>query len=292
MNAGEYVDKLFGEYEESDELRDFKEELRGNLQERIRDLVVKGLDESEAFYKATNELGDISALADEISLKRKQEVFEEMYMKTRSYISAKRMAAYIACAGIFLFGMMASAVSGMYSREMAAWIGALMPFSLVSATAVIYLYLTQETARQMPMDKKRAALYSAASAVFLFGVFVFALTFFVRDAGLPAAVATLIPFCLPSGLLLAFLILTETERAKPWVQEQQRRWIKHQEARFESTEEEARYGLVCGALWIFAFALFLALGFVVGFRISWLIFLFAVGVQLMVEYRFTSSTKR
>ncbi|MDR1580821.1 MAG: permease prefix domain 1-containing protein, partial [Synergistaceae bacterium] len=104
MSTQKYIDGLFANYEETPALADFKEELRGNLDERIKNLVKKGMSEQEAFHKATAELGDISALADEISLKKKQEVYEDMYMGTRKYMTIKRTAAFVLGGTTVCFG--------------------------------------------------------------------------------------------------------------------------------------------------------------------------------------------
>lgn len=72
MNTREYIDSLFSDYQKTSALEDFKEELKSFLDERIRTLVKGGMDEKDAFEKATSELGDISAVADEISRKKKQ----------------------------------------------------------------------------------------------------------------------------------------------------------------------------------------------------------------------------
>ena len=73
-------------------LDDFKEELRGFLDERIKNLVQTGMAQRDAFFQATSELGDMSAVADEISRKKKQEVLAEMYMRTRHYMPTSRIA--------------------------------------------------------------------------------------------------------------------------------------------------------------------------------------------------------
>ncbi|MDR1961122.1 MAG: permease prefix domain 1-containing protein [Gracilibacteraceae bacterium] len=72
MDTKNYVDTLFSEYQENAALEDFKEELCGYMDERIANLVKSGMDEQSAFEKASKDLGDMSAVADEISLKKKQ----------------------------------------------------------------------------------------------------------------------------------------------------------------------------------------------------------------------------
>jgi hypothetical protein len=38
-----------------------------------------------------------------------------------------------------------------------------------------------------------------------------------------------------------------------------------------------------GAIWIFAAGIFILLGFLIGFKFSWLVFIFAVAFQLLVQ---------
>lgn len=286
MNTKNFIDHLFDAYEEDENLVDFKEELKGNLDEHIMSLQNRGMNKEEAFFMATGELGDISSLADEICLKKKREVFENMYMKTRNYISAKRLIVYLLCIGVFLFGIIVSFLSWMSSGMKEAGVATMMVFTIAPAGVATFLALTQETARNYPMRRKRALVYVLGVMLFLFGIFVFLITFFAQEAAPFAAAGTLIPFVLPSVLLLAFLVFTETNRNKPWVIDQQRKFQKQNEERFEDAAAEMKYGLLCGALWIFAIAVFVALGFLTGFRYSWITFLFAISAQLLVEYRF------
>ncbi|MFP3090430.1 hypothetical protein LQZ21_08910 [Treponema sp. TIM-1] len=41
------------------------------------------------------------------------------------------------------------------------------------------------------------------------------------------------------------------------------------------------------AIWIFAAGLFILLGFIIGFKFSWLVFIFAVAVQLAAQSMMT-----
>jgi hypothetical protein len=45
----------------------------------------------------------------------------------------------------------------------------------------------------------------------------------------------------------------------------------------------ARFGMFSGAIWIFAFGFFFLLGFLISFKFSWLVFIFATAVQLLVQ---------
>lgn len=93
----------------------------------------------------------------------------------------------------------------------------LLPFGMTSILGLVYLGLTQETASREKMTWKRALWYVATSGLFLFGILVFVITYFAQEAGLPHAIASLIPFALPGLALGVFLVLTEKDRRKPWV---------------------------------------------------------------------------
>ena len=306
MNTSEYVKSLFSDYEQSDNLKDFMEELISNLDARIASLVKKGLSEQDAFDKASAELGDISALAKELSLKKRREVFEEVYMDVRKYMNNKRVAAYVIFGITALFGIIIALVSysavrwpphngwflgagwALNYESLVVFIGALMPFLVASISGFTFLGLTQETSSHFPMGKKRAAWYTVAAALISFGLLVMLITYFsVRfDGGhfaIMVSIATLIPFVLPGGGLLAFLLLTEKDRLKPWAASFHENTVKQEMDLWNDPATASRFGMLSGAIWIFAVALFILFGFLVGFRYSWLAFVFAVAVQLLVQ---------
>ena len=289
MDTRKYIDSLFSDYEETSALIDFKEELKSFLDERIKALVKSGMDEKDAFEKATNELGDMSAVADEISRKKKQEILAEMYMKTRHYMPTWRIVLYILCGTVFGFGVIVAALSGFFTGDINASLGSLLVFGVVPILGFLFLGLTQETAVHEPMDWKRALLYVIAAGVFLFGVIVFIITYFEDSAGLPYAIATLIPFILPSSAFGAFLILTEKDRSKPWVKKQREEYIKRSRERFGDPAQEERFGLFSGALWIAAIAVFILLTMLFGLKFSWLAIAAALIGQMLVLGMLTKS---
>jgi hypothetical protein len=287
MESKEYIDGLFSGYEETPELSDFKEELRGNLDEKIANLIEKkGMSHKEAFAKATAELGDISALADEISLARKKEVFSEIYMNTRSYMKMWQKIGYTAAGGLLAFGIIISVLAYLSTGDIVAGLGSLIVFFILPVCGFVFLGLTQETAANYPMSPKRACFYVAASCVILFGLAVSAMAFFgdhTSSFNIIASIGALIPFVLPGGAGLAFLILTEKSRHKPWFAEQLRIVEKEMNEQFADPYAATVFGLFSGALWIFAIALFVILGFLIGFRYSWPVFIIAVAAQLLVQ---------
>lgn len=283
MNIREYVDGLFADYPNSGAMNDFKEELCSNLSDRIHDLEKKGIDSKEAFRKATAELGDISEIAEQISSEKRREVFEAMYMKTRNYMNKWQIIGYTVAGGLLAFGIIIALLAYLRTGDPVAGIGSLIAFLIVPVCGFVFLGLTQETARNHPMSWKRAAFYTVDAAVILFGLITFIMMFFIRGEGLPTAIATLIPFALPGSIVLVFLILTEKNRNKPWVREQEAAWAERMGEPFSDPHVATRFGLFSGALWIFAIALFIALGFLVGFQYSWLVFLFAVAAQVLIQ---------
>lgn len=283
MNVQQYVDKLFERYENNADMEDFKEELCSNLQERIKYMEKKGIDSKEAFQKATDELGDITEIANQISNEKRKEYIENMYMKTKNYLDVQHIIGYLLAGGGLAVGVIFTLLAYLNSGKPVVGIGELIPFFILPVCAFVFLGLTQETARKFPMSWKRAIFYVVAVAVILFGLIVFALTFFVGDLGLEEALGTLIPFVIPGALLMAFLVLTEKSRNKPWVIEQEAAWAENVGDQFADPHTATKFGLFSGALWIFAIALFITLGFLFSFAYSWLVFVFAIAVQLLIQ---------
>jgi hypothetical protein len=287
MDIRQHIDSLFAGYEETDALADFKEELESNLNERIDSLRKKGFDERASYDKAVAELGDVSVLSDELSLRKKQEVFSDIYMKTRSYIKPWRMALYVLFGVILGFGVISGVVAVLFSGELLALPGTLLVFGEISVLGFVFLGLTQETSAHTAMSWKRALWYVVASGVFLFGVITFIIAYFADGAGLPHAIASLIPFALPGLALGVFLILTEKDRSKPWVAELRRKAMEREMDRFASPAQEERFGLTSGAIWIGAIALFIFLTVTVGIKFSWLAFAAALIGQILTLSAFS-----
>ena len=295
MNTREYVKSLFKDYEETGDLNDFMEELEGNLDARIASIVRKGLSEQEAFDKACAELGDVSVLADELSLKKRREVFEEVYMDMRKYLNPGRVAAYVGFGIAVLFGITIALVSyfavgpgaNKETGKIAAS-GVLLFFIVTAVIGFTFLGLTQETKSSYPMPKKRAAWYSLAAGLIGFGLIIMPITYFsTRFTGtsheIMSTIAVLIPFVLPGGGLLAFLALTEKNRLKPWAASFQENAVKQEMELWNDPATASRFGMFSGAIWIFAAALFILFGFLVGFKYSWVVFVFGVAIQLLVQ---------
>jgi hypothetical protein len=302
MNTQDYIDALFGDYQETPALADFKEELRGHLDERIKVLTQKGMNEKDAAEKALDELGDMSAVADEVSRKKKQEVLSEMYMSTRNYISAKRGALYVLCGLVLGVAVMISLITWFGSEYRSAPAAAFMVFGIPALLGFLFLGLTQETASREPMSWKRALWYVLAAGSILSGV----LTAFIAgvsmeetgfgatsynfpNVSLTAATSVLMVFALPGIALCAFLVLTEKKRSKPWVIKQREDYQNSLSNPFDNPAAAERFGLISGALWIAAIAAFVALTMLVGIQFSWLTIAAALVIQLIVMASLTKA---
>lgn len=312
MNAKEFVDSLFEGYEKTEALADLKEELLANLNAKIESFIKKGMDAEAAFAKASAELGDVSSLADEMSLKKRAEVFEEVYMDVRKYMSTGRTAAYVVFGILALFGIITAFITLFGAKKSVlsefdapvnwiAFFGTLMPFLTASITGFTFLGVTQETASMYPVSKKRGIWYAAASGLISFGLLLMPLIFFTTKTvfdiagillqdplplnfeSLVPVISMLIPFVLPGIGILVFLILTEKNRLKPWAKSFHNYGTKLEIAMRNDPVMTNRFGLFSGAIWIFAIGLFFLLGYLIGFKFSWLVFIFAVAVQLMVQ---------
>ena len=300
MNAQNYVKSLFKDYEETAELKDFMEEIQSNLEERTASLIKKGLTEEEAFTKASAELGDIGVLADEMSLKRRQEVYQDAYLGIQHYMKPRRVAAYVTFGTILGFGIIITLISFISVSKvlpgmiLTSTLGTFLPFFITSVTGFTFLGLTQESAAYYPMSKKRAAWYSAAALLIAFGVILFPLCYFavsetnsifsftLSEWGLVSALGVLIPFLIPGIGLLVFLCLTEKSRLKPWAAAHYKEMYVNPEL-WQDPAQAARFGMFSGAIWICSVGLFIALGLAISFKYSWLIFIFTVAVQLLIQ---------
>ena len=313
MNAKEFVDSLFNGYEQTGALADFKEELLANLNAKIENFIRKGLDTDAAFAKASAELGDVSSLADELSLKKRKEVFEEVYMDIRMYMPARRVAGYVVFGLLAFFGITVALITLFTTRsietlsgtsaDLASFFGAMMPFLTAAAIGFTYLGVTQETASTFPVSRKRGAWYATAAGLICFGLLTMPITYFstkfamnfvndISDIGVfktnpetLAVVGVLIPFVLPGIGILVFLVLTEKDRLKPWAKNLHNKVVEGEMAIWNDPVKASRFGMFSGAIWIFAAGIFIVLGFLIGFKFSWPVFIFATAFQLLVQGR-------
>lgn len=278
-----YVDSLFSDIYDTKQLRELKEEVSANLMEKINDYIAAGYSEDNAFKKAVEELGDMSELID--SLKKASVEKMEGNMMNGLGLDKKHIVGYLAASTILLFGIMAAGIIYLQGKNLFNTAGTLMPFFIVATALYVYFGLTQESATDYGMESKRALAYSLATAVILCGIYAAGFLYFSGNE-LFVVLATLAPFVLVSGVIYIYLGLTEKSRRKmdsAW----QKQWVEY----YSNPSTMMVRGNISGALWIFSIAAFLLLGFTIGWRYSWIVFIFAVGFETLIEAYFSSQRK-
>jgi len=285
-----YIEDLFKGYEETPELRDFKEEIISNLMERIEDLKKSGMNEDEAFTKAVGELGNITAIADEISKEKRKEVIGKMYIEQGTKVDWKHALGYVTAGGILFFGIISALTAYFATGKIFIGVSSLMPFLVISGSAFIFLGLTQETKRNYPMPWKRALLYALAGGTLLFGLNVSITEYLSNHVPSFAAIGTLIPFVIPAACVLGFLLLTEKKRHKPWVAEEQKilmeRYAETYAQKYSNPEYLTARGLLSGALWIITIAAFALIWMIFSIKYAWIAIVLAIAFELLIELWF------
>ena len=215
-------------------------------------------------------------------------------MDIRNFMNAKRVAGYVVFGGLALFGII-TALIVLFSENwldsgfnMAGVFGSAMPFLTAAVAGFTWLGLTQETASAYPVSKKRAAWYAAGAGLIVFGLLTIPIILFgggLNGGGLEVlgAISVLIPFVLPGIGVLVFLGLTEKDRLKPWAKDFRDKAVKREMEMWSDPAAAARFGMFSGAIWVFAAGVFILLGFLIGFKFSWLVFIFATAFQLVVQ---------
>jgi hypothetical protein len=192
---------------------------------------------------------------------------------------------YVLASAVLLFGILTTGIVYLQMKNLMTTVSTLMPFVITSVVAFIFLGLTQETAHDYGMNRKRATAYSFAIGLLLFGVFATAIVYFNGNELFQDS-ATLMPFLIPSVGILIYLGLTEKSRKKmdeAWLQQ----WVSY----YSNPQYMMVRGSLSGALWIFSFAAFVLIGLTFGWKYSWIVFMVAIGCEVLIEAYF-AATKR
>lgn len=279
-----YVDNLFSDIYETRQLRELKEEISGNLLEKVSDLVASGKSEDEAFKKGISDLGDMSELVENLRKASQDKLRNQMPKEVE--LDKKHIIAYIIATALLVFGAMTAGIVYLQNKDLRDTIGTLMPFSLVAIELFVYFGLTQETQHAYGMKPKRALLYCVAIGIALFGAFSAGFVYF-NGQRLFEVLASFMPFALVSIVLFVYLGLTEKSRTKmddAW----KKQWLEY----YSSPEKMMLRGNISGALWIFTFAAFLLIGFTISWFYSWIVFIVAVGCEVLIETIFMARKRK
>jgi len=288
-----YIDRLFTDYEDTPEIRDFKEEIAGNLNERIKELISKGYTEEKAFDKATAELGDITAIADAFGKKKRTEAIGRMYMGAKTPIT-KRTAAGMTAATTLLLLAVGTALITAFSPTGKTWVYYVSGV-LLSIACGLYTYfgLTQETKAHYAMKTERAIAYGAVCLVGVLSAALAVVTFVFEGLEMSVALGFKAALIIPAVSALVFLLATESKRQKPWLKAITELYerkigldiensIKLHSMSIVNPVKAAKFGVISGGLWIMAIALFFTLNLVIGWNFAWLVFLFALAIQVIM----------
>ena len=284
MKEKVYVDRLFADYEDTPEIRDFKEEIAGNLKERIKELISKGIDEEKAFDQATAELGDITAIADDAGRKKRNEAIGQMYMKAKVPITKRTAAGLTLASGLLLLAAGMILITFFGDKDaLIFYISAAL--SAIACSLYTYFGLTQETAAHYPMKNGRAAAYGIVCLFCVLGAALAVVSFLIDGMEMSEALIIKTALLIPGVCGLIFLLATESKRQKPWLKAMVEREVENS-VRFHTDMvnpvKAAKFGVASGGLWLLAIAIFITLGFLIGWQYSWLVFLFTLAIQVFM----------
>ncbi len=185
---------------------------------------------------------------------------------------------------------MAAGIVYLQTLDPASGVSALLPFAVVATALFVFFAFTQETAYQYGMDNKRALSYSLAIAASLFGILAAAIMYF-RGSPPYLVWSVLTFFVFPSAVALTYLALSEKSRQKEWVRKWAEKWAAEWEQTFTSQHGVLRRGL-SGALWLFSIAVFLIMALNGGGRYAWIVFIFAIGIEVLMSAVFAARGRK
>lgn len=204
-----HVDELFKEVNGSQQLFELKEELTTNMKEKILDYESRGMEEGQAFKEAIISFGDLSGLVEDMRRHGQDKVKQQVYSSKAMRISNTGIVVGVL---LILFGVFVSSMT--YFMNLTANTVAGTGIFVVGGGALLtYSLLTRETRKKYAMTQVRALLYTLASALLLFGLFVAASSGFATGE-IYVAISSLMIFCLAGVGLWLGLILTGSNRKK------------------------------------------------------------------------------
>ncbi len=281
-----YLDNLFNDIYETEQLRELKEEMASNLLEKINDFIAGGDSEEGAFNKGVSSLGNMNELVD--NLKKASQVKVRENLLKKKPLNKKHVLGYVAATAIFLCGIIAAVIFYLQMENLLTAAGVFVPFIIISSSLFVYFGLTQETIRNYGMQGKRAVAYSLATAGTIAGISIAPMLYFNGNKPMEI-LSVFILFCIPSVLAFIYLGLTEKSRRKIKAMdvEWQKQWIEY----YSNPQSQMVKATLSSALWIFTTGIFLV-GFFLGWWFSWVVFIFGVGFQLLIEAYYYSKKKK
>ncbi|GAA1729965.1 hypothetical protein GCM10009809_26890 [Isoptericola hypogeus] len=291
------LDDAFSGVDLTLEVQDLKEEIRANLEARATELEATGVTSDAAARRAFDELGDVRALVADAAGAPMPHTGGAAPATERGALPPMARAALAhkvrPRAGFVVSTVLASIV-GVGALTLAA-LGATGVLDLANGAVVVLLAvgalatgwltgaaLVQETTTNHPLPRGRAAGYGVGAGLTVAGA---GLAGVVALAPLAAGWYVAAAVVLVAGVLvLTWLGATQTNRKKAWVRE-----AAVEQALDNRFEEDpaaaARFGVYTAVIWLVALVVFVVLGLTVGWAWSWLAFVAATAVTMLVLAR-------
>jgi hypothetical protein len=289
------LDAAFRALPDTDDLRDLRDELRASLADRVSELEASGFGPVGAIDRALAELGDIEALAAEVTgqpvtrgtvgaggleggvreaasqpdaAARARDLIELM----RRHRVRPRPAFVVRTVVLAVIAAVGLALTVLTACGILAW-----PQWASTVTAIVLLAIPvgvlvgdgahQETTTNYPVPAGRAASYGSASFLAVAGLAMAGQ--FVGELDQVWLIAVGAPLVVVAVAWFSYLGATQTNRKKPWARQLASRYQGTD--RFSQDEAAAaRFGIYTAVIFVVAIAVFLVLSFTVGFVWSWL----------------------
>ncbi|MFE7407139.1 permease prefix domain 1-containing protein [Isoptericola sp. NPDC057559] len=298
------LDDAFAGVEPSPEVQDLKEEIRANLEARAAELQAGGATPDDAARRAFDELGDVRAIVAEAQADvvaatggEPRTVLQEAFAAAQQqrvrprpgFVVGVVVAATVLVAALAFAGL---AAAGAFAFDLPGIVYAALLLTAASAAGfVVGLSLSQETTTNHPVPSRRAGGYYLATGLtvlaLLLALFT-ALGAFDAWMYVVAGAAFVV-----GGTLFTLLGVTQTNRKKAWVRDVARAQATgHDFDRFDQDPAAAaRFGVYTVVIWLTAFVVFVVLGLTVGWAWSWLTFVVALAVMMLVLARMLFTPK-
>lgn len=290
------LDDAFAGVEPSPEVQDLKEEIRANLEARAAELQAGGASPDDAARRAFDELGDVGALVADAQADVVAETggaprtaLQEAFVAARQHrVRPKpRFVLGVVLASLVLVALVALCL--LAALDVLALPGVVVAALLLTASSaagfVVGSSLSQETTTNHPVPSRRAGGYYLATGLAVLGLLLAGFTLlgtfeawgYVVSAGLLVV----------GGVVFTMLGVTQTNRKKAWVRDVARAQASgHHYDRFDhDPAAAARFGVYTVVIWLVAFVVFVVLGVTVGWAWSWLTFVVALAVMMLVLAR-------
>lgn len=295
------LDQAFADIPLTPEAADLKEELRTGLVERAAELQASGMPEEQAAAQAVTELGDIRVLLDDdgaasaptpVRAARPADWAVDQNLvalnKVRprpGFVVGIVLASLVAAGAVIGYTFIAIGGSMAFLPALATVLG-------LAVGWILYSSLAQETTTNHPLPRERAAAWGLAGTLSATGLGLGLVA--VPTWGDRYAVVWIVGgglLAVLGAVLFTWLGVTQTNRKKAWTRHLSSAAVG---ADNFSTDPAlaARFGIYTGAIWVSALVVTAILGFTVGWKFSWIPFVVAWVVMMVMLARMNFGSRK